>query len=240
MESREVFATLRAMAPDSPPTSLVALKEERDKTIQSLTDAFSRDLFDVDEFERRIAHAHEATTREALVHLRRDLEPADGANGTQALTAIDREAQEALTQAQPKRKWVLSLLGGTERKGQWRVPKELHVGAMLGGCEVDFREALIAPGVTEVKVFAVLGGVELIVPPDVNVECEGFGLLGAFEGHDYSAPASDQRPTLRITGAAVMGGVEIVQRLPGESAKESRKRKRREQKALAAKNKDRS
>jgi hypothetical protein len=36
-----------------------------------------------------------------------------------------------------------------------------------------------------------------------------------------------------ISGTAIMGGIEIVERLPGESAREARRRKRRERKALA-------
>jgi hypothetical protein len=215
--------------------SLVALKSERERTIEVLTAAFAADLFDVDEFDSRVGKALEATTCEALVSLRSDVEGSSAAAAPQrALTTTGTEAQQALLQAQPASKGALALLGGCERKGRWRVPKKLRVGAVLGGCELDFREALIAPGISEVKVFALLGGVEILVPPDVHVECEGIGILGGFEGSGGESEALEQRPTLRISGIALLGGVNIATRLVGESARDAKKRLKRERKALQA------
>ena len=57
-----------------------------------------------------------------------------------------------------------------------------------------------------------------IVPPGMAVESHGIGILGGFEhtgdelqGHDPSAPV------LRVSGVALMGGVDIKVRHPGES-----------------------
>ena len=58
-------------------TTLVALKEERDSTIQALSEAFAQDLIDVDEYESRVVLANEATDCAALVALRQDLAPID-------------------------------------------------------------------------------------------------------------------------------------------------------------------
>lgn len=218
---------------DTQKPSLVALKSEREKTIELLTAAFAADLFDVDEFDSRVGKALEATTCQALVALRSDVEGVATAPQT-ALTTIDKEAEEALIRSQPASRGALALLGGCERKGRWRVPKKLRVGAVLGGCELDFREALIAPGISEVKVFALMGGVEILVPPDVNVECEGIGILGGFEDSGGESEGLDERPTLRISGIAVLGGVNIVRRLVGESARDAKKRLKRERKALQA------
>jgi hypothetical protein len=226
------------MAPHEAPQklSLVALKSEREKTIQTLTDAFAADLFDVDEFELRVSKAHEAKTREALVHLRSDVEAArEEAAPSTALAPVDREAQEALVRAQPDSKWAVALLGGCERKGQWRVPKKLRVGALLGGCDLDFREALVSPGTSEVNILACLGGVDIIVPPDLNVECEGVGILGGFESAESGGQADASRPTLRISGLALLGGVRVSTRLPGESARQAKKRLKLERKALKKK-----
>jgi len=217
--------------------SLVALKAERDRTIAALTDAFTSDLFDMDEFDTRVGKAHEATTIEALVHLRSDILPADEEPLAMMETQGHAEAQEALVLAQPESKWVLSLLGGSERKGRWRVPKKLRVGTVLGGCEIDLREALIAPGVTEVQAFACLGGIEIIAPPGLAIECNGIGILGGFESsEEVSASLSgDDKPLVRITGVALLGGVEVSVREVGESSRQAKKRRKRERKALAKK-----
>jgi hypothetical protein len=97
----------------------------------------------------------------------------------------------------------------------------------MGGTELDFREAALPQGVTQVQVLAIMGGVEIIVPPGVNVDSHGIGIMGGFEDageqeHDPSAP------TLRIAGLAVMGGVDISVRYPGESARDARRRRKQE------------
>jgi predicted membrane protein len=51
----------------------------------------------------------------------------------------------------------------------------------MGGSELDFREAVMGPGVTELQIFAVCGGVEVVVPPGLNVESHGIAIMGGFE-----------------------------------------------------------
>jgi hypothetical protein len=115
---------------------------------------------------------------------------------------------------------VLTILSGIQRQGTWRVPKKLHVVAVMGGIDLDFREAAFGAGVTEVKVTSVMGGIAIIVPPHLQVACEGVGILGLFEGMDRGAGERDpDTPLLRITGVAVMGALEISTRQPGEKMK---------------------
>jgi hypothetical protein len=109
------------------------------------------------------------------------------------------------------------------------VPKRLKVAALLGGTKSDLRDALIGSGVTEVKVMACLGGVEVIVPPHVDVECEGIGILGGF-GISEQPPTDPKRPVVRVSGFALLGGVEVSSRLRGESAKQAKKRLKAERK----------
>lgn len=214
---------------------LVALRDEREKTIKMLVNAFAADLFDVDEFESRVDKAHQAESCEALEVLRQDIEPVTAAGKAQPAStalAVNAETQQALIEARPETRWVISAMGGAERKGNWRVPRTLRVGTVMGGASVDFREALLAPGVTQVKVLACMGGVEIIVPPHLAVECEGIGIMGGFESLDRCTVVADpDRPLLRITGVAIMGGVEVSTRLAGESARRARKRRRLERKA---------
>ena len=55
-------------------------------------------------------------------------------------------------------KRVLTICSGTQRQGTWRVPKKLRVVTVMGGTDLDFREAEFGSGVTEVKVTVVMGG----------------------------------------------------------------------------------
>ena len=114
----------------------------------------------------------------------------------------------------------LAIMSGVQRQGSWRVPKNLRVVAVMGGIDLDFRDAVFGPGVSEVNVTSVMAGVAVIVPPHLQVECSGVGILGNFEGMDQSTAEHDPNaPLLRITGTAVMGALEISSRPSGEIMK---------------------
>jgi len=211
--------------------NLVALRTERERCVSLLSDAFADDLLDVDEFERRVDLAHKAESVSALVTLREDIRGMEvsGEASTALVAADDVKRQEALVLAQPESGWCVGVMGGAERKGQWRVPRKLRAAAVMGGIALDFREAIFPPGITSLQLFACMGGVEIIVPPNLAVECNGMGIMGGFESMERCPPIPDpSQPLLRISGVTVMGGFEISTRLVGESARDARKRRKRE------------
>ena len=65
------------------------------------------------------------------------------------------------------------------------------------------------------------------------VEVSGFAFMGGFD-HDTDEPIrrDPDHPTLRIQGFAMMGGVGVEIRLPGETARQAKKRRRLEKKGL--------
>ena len=80
--------------------------------------------------------------------------------------------------------------------------------ALLGGCEIDLRQASIAEGQEAVlDTFAFWGGVEIKVPEDWEVVNRGSAFLGGIDNRARSAPGSSKR--LVVTGMAIMGGVEV-------------------------------
>ena len=214
--------------------SLVALRDRREQVIEWLSDQFARDALELDEYERRIDLAHQATSVAGLDELVADLDmPPAAAESATPREALAPRSAEQLPVPRGGRKRVIAIMGGVERKGRWVVPEHVRVIAVMGGISLDFREALLAPGVTHVHVVALMGGVEIMVPPHVAVQCEGLAIMGGFEEvHRAPAVPDPDRPTLMITGFAMMGGVEIRTRLPGESAWQAWKRERRERKQL--------
>ncbi len=115
---------------------------------------------------------------------------------------------------------LLVVMSGIQRQGSWRVPKKLRVIAVMGGIDLDFRDAVFGPGVTEVHVTSVMGGIAVIVPPHLQVVCEGASVMGMFEGMDQGTSRWDpEAPLLRITGSAIMGALEIATRPPGAKMK---------------------
>jgi hypothetical protein len=199
--------------------------QERDRVIAWLTDAFAQGALEVDEFERRVGLAQTGSSTTELQALTADLSlaPPSGAPAPAPARSLVPEAQVRRSAT------VVSVMGGTRRTGAWTVPRKLKVVALMGGSQLDFREAHLPAGRIDVHVMALMGGVELIVPPHLAVEAQGLAVMGGFE-HVERAPKAPEpgQPVLRVTGVAIMGGVSIEMRLPGETEREARKRRRKE------------
>ena len=139
----------------------------------------------------------------------------------EAVGARAPEAPEVATTEQVRdRERLLVVVSGAQRQGTWRVPRNLRVIAVAGGVDLDFRDAVFGPGVTEVHVTSLMGGVAVIVPPHLQVACEGAGILGLFESMEQGTRQwNPDAPLLHITGSAIMGALEIATRPRGEAMK---------------------
>ena len=174
-------------------------------TISQLCEHFARDHLEANVLEELIDRAHQAQTLAALDHLLEglpELHPVPTAG-----TAVARPAGVV-----DQHQVVVAIMGGAERKGVWSPPANLYVVAFMGGSLLDFRDAQLGPGVTNVMVLAMMGGVEIVVPPGLRVESNGMGIMGGFEHAGQYAGEPGDGPVLRISGVAIMGGVEIKQR----------------------------
>ncbi len=182
------------------------LPEARERVVEALKIHFAVGHLDLEEYEKRLAAAHDAGSHRELASLVEDLPAAPGA-----------AAAAAATNPRPsQRGTIAALLGGSSRSGRWYPPCNLRALTVLGGIELDFRDAVFPEGGTIVNVACVLGGVEVTVPPDVTVQVEGTGILGGFDDSSRSDPGNT--PRLVIRGFALLGGVEVrtrPRRLPG-------------------------
>ncbi|MGD8281709.1 MAG: LiaF-related protein [Gemmatimonadota bacterium] len=208
-----------------------SLNQTRQVTIDALCEHFANDAMSVEDFEARVDVAHRATSVEELRKLLSDLPsgnlpavPGSSASPTRVGTnpVVPREHVKETG-------YAIAILGGSRRTGRWTPAHITHTITIMGGAELDFREAALPSGVTELKVYALMGGVEVIVPPGLNVESHGIGILGGFDhaGDEELRPEAGA-PTLRVSGVAIMGGVDIKVRHPGESARDARRRRRQE------------
>ncbi len=205
--------------------ALVALRTRREEVVNWLTEQFSRDVLSMAEFEERLDQSYRATSVEALERVIGDLEPMpersvaeqDPAHGHDegALALEAASGDTRLTVARPGKRYAVAIMGGFERKGSWTVPEEMDVFALMGGGVLDFREVSLPPGETVIRVIAIMGGVEIIVPPTLAVDCDGIGILGGFETMERSPGMPDpERAVLRIQGFALMGGVSVTTKVP--------------------------
>lgn len=114
---------------------------------------------------------------------------------------------------------VVAILGGSRKVGRWRPPPHMHAVAFWGGVVLDLRDAILPDGRFEVSAFAVMGGVDIIVPPGLPVEVNGVALLGGFDQAAETAYGDDDEdgPRLVVSGFALMGGVSVKLRAPDDA-----------------------
>lgn len=189
-------------------TARVSVPRLRDRAIELLSDSFANGDLELDEFERRITLAHNADTAAALEALCSGLETLQ--------VQVEQAAPMQIVPAAhaPERSRALAIMGGAARGGGWVVPRLFEVTCIMGGAELDFRDAQLALGVTEVRIFALMGGANLIVPPGLAVEAHGTSIMGGFSDCSRVPRTPDPgSPVLRVTGLCIMGGVNIETRL---------------------------
>lgn len=186
--------------------------DDREFVAQVLALHFAADHLGMDQLEERLSLVYGAPTMAQLHGLVADLPDLDRNKLDSGNTSL--LAPSALV---PNRGVVIAFMGGADRKGSWLVPRELKVWAMWGGAHIDLRDAKFAPGVTEIDVTVLMGGVEIIVPRGVRVETIGAAVMGGFESSAGDATALDpSQPVLRVTGLAIMGGVDVKVLKPGK------------------------
>ena len=183
--------------------------------MQDLAEHFAQDRLSLLEYERRVELAYRAPSADALSDLTRDLTPAPMVRMAPGAPVRQDDATVA---RQPSRvKNFFALMSGVVRRGTWTVPARIRAVAWMGGIGLDLREATLTAPVTDIYVFALMGGVEIIVPPDVRLESDGFAIMGGFEDQLTEPASTDPNvPLVRVHGVAIMGGVEARVAAPGD------------------------
>ena len=129
---------------------------DRERVVQALGTHFAFDRLSLEGYEERLERAYRAVSRQELDALLLDLPTATGEELQAAPAPLLVPAGEVAP-----RGFMSAFMGGTERRGSWIVPQHLKVWATMGGAVIDLREARFAPGVTEIELFVLMGGVEV-------------------------------------------------------------------------------
>jgi len=77
------------------------------------------------------------------------------------------------------RETVVAVFGDSSRAGTWYPADRVVAIAGFGTVQLDFRDAELPAGPTEIRPFAVFGNVEVIVPRSLEVELNGVSLFGS-------------------------------------------------------------
>ena len=206
------------------------LEDRRERAVRRLGTHFAEDHLSVEEFEQRVDRVYSAATPVEIESVFQGLPTLVTSNVPERLGETKLPARVRAEHV-PKQGFQIAVLSGNDRKGAWTPARQFTTIAIMGGAGLDLREARFGPGITEIRVVAIMGGVEVIVPPGLAVQTRGFGIMGGFDGIDQpSADPDPEAPIVIIKGIAIMGGVEVVARMPGETARDAKRRRRDERK----------
>ena len=199
-----------------PDDSLRVSDAERDAVLRTLGDHAAVGRLTLDELEDRSGRALTAKTRGELATLTSDL-PREAGQATVSSPVPARR--------KPVR-WMVAIMGGSHRRGRFRTVGSINAVAIMGGDEIDLREAEIEGGELTLNLFALMGGSNIYVPDSVEVEVGGFSIMGGHEEVGSERPPRPGAPLIRIHVYALMGGATIY-RLPpqarGVGLKEARR-----------------
>ncbi|HTQ17522.1 DUF1707 domain-containing protein [Mycobacterium sp.] len=172
---------------------------DRIQLAQLLAYAAEQGRLQLNDYEDRLTRAYAATTYDELDELRADLpgSPVNPRRGGQPNPAPSTV--------------LLGLLSGFERRGRWNVPKKLVTLALWGSGVVDMRYADFTSTEVELHAYSIMGVQTILLPPEVNVEIHGRGVMGGFDRKVLGEGARGA-PTVKISGFSFWGGVGIKRR----------------------------
>lgn len=192
------------------PTRLRISDADRHQVAEVLRQAAGEGRLELDELDERLEATYAARTYADLWPITHDLPvqrppqmPAAPRSATGPMPAVRYDSSVAV-------------MSGTSRKGVWEVGPTHSAFCVMGGVDIDLREAVFTGREVVITANTLMGGIDVIVNERTRVVVEGMGIMGAFEqARDKVEPRLDaDSPVVRVRGAAIMGAVTVVRKGP--------------------------
>ncbi|HEX4862913.1 MAG TPA: adenylate/guanylate cyclase domain-containing protein [Acidimicrobiales bacterium] len=168
---------------------------DRDHTVERLRQNVTDGALTLDEFADRVGLVLAARTRGQLEAVVFDLPTAPA-------PVPERRTGRV-------RRWVVAVMSSSKAKGRWRVGKSVTALAVMGGCELDFRQAQIETAEVRVTAVAIMGGIDVIVPEGIAVELTGLSIMGGKHLKVADVPVLPGSPVITVQAFPIMGGVSV-------------------------------
>lgn len=191
--------------PPAPPRAddhLRVTPAERSEAQERLRHAVVNESIDLDEYGERLRVAMNATTRRGLRQAVDDLAPALDPQ------AADQQAVHPVRRDLPERRMVLGVLGADETTGRWRPAETTSAVAVMGGADVDLRQAEFDGDRLTINAMALMGGIDIIVPEGVEVTMSGVAFMGG-RSCKINGTVTPGAPHVHVNGYAFMGGIDV-------------------------------
>ncbi|QDY80928.1 DUF1707 domain-containing protein [Streptomyces qinzhouensis] len=189
---------------------------ERERIAERLREAVAEGRLTMEEFNERLDAVYQARTLGELEPLVSDLPATPSAGATPAAAPAAGRAPQRWSErigGEVTSRKAFAVWGGFGRQGRWTVPKVFSAFVMMGGGDLDLREANFEDREVTIRCWAIMGAVDVIVPPEVTVEVKGLGIMGSFgEYGDNDSVPDPAAPRIRFEGMGLMGGVRILRK----------------------------
>jgi uncharacterized protein DUF1707 len=178
---------------------------DREQAAEVLRTAAGDGRLTLDELDERLAAAYAAKTYADLEPVTSDL-PGPGVPAPAA--AASGSFPAGRIGGTPGAPFAVAIMGGARRRGRWVVPRRYTCFALMGGIDLDLREAQFAERDVTIQAFSLMGGVNIIAGEDIEVDVSGIGIMGGFD-HRASGPGAPGAPRVKVIGVSLMGGVDV-------------------------------
>jgi hypothetical protein len=197
---------------------LRAADADRERVAEVLREAAGDGRLTMEELDERLDRTFAARTYAELATITQDLPPASRPASALAPTRIR-------TGGRPTSRFAIAIMSGFSRAGHWVVGRNFTAFALMGGGQIDLREARFAEGQVTIRAFCLMGGVEVIVPDGVELHIHGIPIMGGIDQPRIRAPQPGA-PRVYLFGIALMGGIGAKYKPPrGESSKKIKNKK---------------
>jgi hypothetical protein len=216
--------------PLPPSAELRASDAERAHAVELLSRAVADGRLSVEELDGRLQSAYDVRTRRELATLIADVSTDTALD--QPISPSSLPVGVKVVDGPGGSGWVVSILGGHDRRGYWRIARTCTVLNVLGGSDIDLCDVELAGPETQLNVYSFMGGSEIRVPSGVRVEVTKLAVLGGNEVDLGTEQPRSDAPLVRVRIVSVMSGCSVRRghkqsRAERRQARAVRKAKRR-------------
>jgi len=197
--------------------NLRASDADRERVANVLNTAYAEGRLTREEHDERLDRLLNAKTFDDLVTITHDLVVVGIPAPIQSTQTSPRSSNFTIDSTAPtdESDKLIAIFGGVTRHGNWRIRKRSHAVALFGGIDLDFRDAIFEAPTVEVSGFWCFGGLDIKVPPGIQVRDQTAGIFGGTDVRDLGEPLPGA-PTLVIKGVTLFGGVSVHGPKPGK------------------------
>ncbi|MCX7025189.1 MAG: LiaF-related protein [Spirochaetes bacterium] len=184
-----------------------SIDRRRQAVMDRLTEAFSSDALDMEEYERRASAANIASTTLDLDLLVADL---DLSRPKPVASPGRRTASDVSDRRGGPEQTVACIMGERTLSGDWLTSDRVSTFTLMGNTQIDLRDVSLPAGPTRIDIFTLMGETVIMVPRDLPVRMTATPVMAeARLNRDVNGNTRDADTWIEVGGMVVMGSLVV-------------------------------